>query len=49
MPPWDNKLVYHSYFINKNVQKVIDDENNKKEAKTKNSLEKYNKKVPKNF
>ena len=30
MLPWDNKFVYDSYFIDKTLQQVIDDENNNK-------------------
>ena len=31
MPPWDNKFVCQSYFIDKTLQQVIDDENNNKD------------------
>ena len=31
MPPFDNKFVCHSYFFNKTLQQVIDDENNNKD------------------
>ena len=31
MHPLDSKFVYHSYFINKTLQKFIDDENNNKD------------------
>ena len=30
MPPWNNQFVCDSYFINRTLQKVIDDENNNK-------------------
>ena len=28
MPPWDNKFVCQSYFVNRILQQVIEDENN---------------------
>ena len=31
MPPWENKFVCLSNFVNKTLQKVIEDESNKKD------------------
>ena len=46
----DNKIVFHAYFINKILQQIIDNENNnKRQAKTKNSVDKCQKKVSKQF
>ena len=32
MPPWDNNIFCHKYFVNKNLQQVIGDENNNKDS-----------------
>ena len=31
MPPSDNKFIGHPYLVNKNIQQVIEDENNNKD------------------
>ena len=51
MPPWDKKVAGYSYLVNRTIQKVCEDENNNKQiqATTKNSVEKRQKKVSKQF
>ena len=51
MPPWDKKVADYSYLVNRTSQQVIEDENNNKQrqAATKNSVEKCQKKLSKQF